>query len=106
MSSYMIVPGAIALPESTKARLKEQVKSLDLAIDKIFTRFEYYVYSEEPLSDQQRAAVTEFLTRDVKLKDIQIARHDVIANQVLPHIMVWTCPPTCQHIIVSPSHYL
>lgn len=85
MSSYMIVPGAIALPESTKARLKEQVKSLDLAIDKIFTRFEYYVYSEEPLSDQQRAAVTEFLTRDVKLKDIQIARHDV-ELRILPRL--------------------
>src|SRR5699024_6323914 len=46
-------------------------------IDKIFTPFEYYVYSEDPLSDQQRAAVTECFTRDVKLKDIQIARHDV-----------------------------
>ena len=85
MSSYLIVPGAIALPESTKARLKEQVKALDLAIDKIFTRFEYYVYSEEPLSEKQQAAVTEFLTRDIKVKDVQIAKHDV-ELRILPRL--------------------
>ena len=77
MSSYLIVPGAVALPESTKIRLKEQIKALDLAIDKIFTRFEYYVYSEDPLSAEQRAAVTKFLTRDAKVAEAQIAKHDI-----------------------------
>lgn len=77
MSSYLIVPGAVALPESTKARLKEQVKALDLAVDKIFTRFEYYVYSEEPLSAEQQAALAELLTRDTDVLEPQIAKHDV-----------------------------
>lgn len=77
MSSYLIVPGAVALPESTKARLKEQVKALGLAVDKIFTRFEHYVYSEEPLSAEQQAAVIELLTRDTKVLEPQIAKHDV-----------------------------
>ena len=74
MSSYLIVPGAVALPESTKARLKEQVKALDLAIDKIFTRFEYYVYSEEPLSVEQQEAVAELLTLDTQVAETQVAK--------------------------------
>lgn len=77
MSSYLIVPGATALPESTKARLKEQIKTLDVAIDKIFTRFEYYVYSEDPLSKEQQAAVIAFLTRDIKVKEAEVAKNDV-----------------------------
>lgn len=77
MSSYLIVPGAVALPESTKARLKEQVKALDLAIDKIFTRFEYYVYSEEPLSVEQQEAVAELLTLDTQVAETQVAKSDV-----------------------------
>lgn len=85
MSSYLIVPGAVALPESTKARLKEQVKALDLAIDKIFTRFEYYVYSQEPLTAEQQAAVTELLTRDTQVVETQIAKHDV-ELRILPRL--------------------
>lgn len=85
MSSYLIVPGAVALPESTKIRLKEQIKALDLAIDKIFTRFEYYVYSEDPLSAEQQAAVTKFLTRDTKVAEAQIAKHD-IELRIIPRL--------------------
>lgn len=85
MSSYLIVPGAAALLESTKARLKEQVKALDLAIDKIFTRFEYYVYSEESLSAEQQAAVIELLTRDTDVLEPQVSKHDV-ELRILPRL--------------------
>lgn len=77
MSSYLIVPGAVALPESTKLRLKERVKSLNLAIDELSARYEYYVYSDEPLTAQQQAQITEFLTAEYPVKEVSVAKQDV-----------------------------